>query len=122
MLAGLEEFEALPPIFANTVQGLTALVVILLGFVGNILVGLAVWRSRTLPKWAGALWAGAHVLDVLESDVRTDNRPLEHTAYGAVGGAGGNDKWGVDGLERASRILRPSGESSVPAEGAITPF
>jgi hypothetical protein len=62
VLAGLEEFEALPPIFANTVQGLTALVVILLGFVGNILVGLAVWRSRTLPKGAGALWAGAHVL------------------------------------------------------------
>src|SRR5829696_5016170 len=42
MLAGLEEFEALPLIFANTVQGLTALVVILLGFAGNILVGLAV--------------------------------------------------------------------------------
>src|SRR5215217_3117284 len=62
VLAGLEEFEALPSIFANTVQGLTGLVVILLGFVGNILVGLAVWRSGTLPKWAGALWAGAHVL------------------------------------------------------------
>jgi hypothetical protein len=60
--------------------------------------------------------------DVLESDVRTDDRPVEHAAYGAVGGAGGNDKWGVDGLERASRILRQSGESSVPAEGAITPF
>jgi hypothetical protein len=55
-------FEALPPIFANTVQGLTGLVVILLGLVGNILVGVAVWRSGTLPKWAGALWAGAHVL------------------------------------------------------------
>jgi hypothetical protein len=62
VLAGLEEFEALPPIFANSVQGLTALVVILLGFVGNILVGAAVWRSGTLPKWSGALWAGAHVL------------------------------------------------------------
>ena len=62
VLAGLEEFEALPPIFANTVSGLTGLVVILLSFVGNILVGVAVWRSGTLPKWAGALWAGAHVL------------------------------------------------------------
>jgi hypothetical protein len=62
VLAGLEEYQALPPIFANTVQGLTGLAVILLGFVGNILVGLAVWRSGTLPKWAGALWAGAHVL------------------------------------------------------------
>ena len=63
VLAGLEEFEALPAIFANTVQGLTGLVVILLGFVGNILlVGVAVWRSGTLPRWAGALWAGANVL------------------------------------------------------------
>ena len=62
VLAGLEEFEALPDIFADTVAGLTALVVILLGFVGHILVGVAVWRSRTLPRWAGALWAGANLL------------------------------------------------------------
>jgi hypothetical protein len=62
VLAGLEEYEALPPIFANTVQALTGLVVILLGFVGNVLVGVAVWRSGTLPKWSGALWASAHVL------------------------------------------------------------
>jgi hypothetical protein len=50
VLAGLEEYEELPPIFADTVGGLTALVVILLGFVGNILVGVAVWRSGTLPR------------------------------------------------------------------------
>lgn len=62
VLAGLEEFEALPPIFADTVGGLTGLVVILLGFVGHILLGVAVWRSGTLPRWAGALWAGANVL------------------------------------------------------------
>src|ERR671921_1013453 len=62
VLAGLEEFEALPDIFANTVFGLTGLVVILVGFVGHILIGVAVWRSGTLPRWAGALWAGANVL------------------------------------------------------------
>ena len=62
VLAGLEEYEELPTIFANTVQGLTGLVVILLGFVGHILLGVAVWRSGTLPRWAGALWAGANVL------------------------------------------------------------
>jgi hypothetical protein len=62
VLAGLEEFEELPPIFANTVAGLTGLVVILLSFVGHILLGVAVWRSGTLPRWAGALWAGANVL------------------------------------------------------------
>ena len=62
VLAGLEEYEELPTIFANTVQGLTGLVVILLGFVGHILLGVAIWRSGTLPRWAGALWAGANVL------------------------------------------------------------
>jgi hypothetical protein len=62
VLAGLEEFEELPPIFANTVFGLTGLAVIVLSFVGNILLGVAVWRSGVLPRWAGALWAGAHVL------------------------------------------------------------
>jgi hypothetical protein len=62
VLAGLEEFEELSDIFANTVFGLTGLVAVLLGFVGNILLGVAVWRSGTLPRWAGALWAGAHVL------------------------------------------------------------
>jgi hypothetical protein len=60
--AVLAGYKALPPIFADTVQMLTGLAVILLGFVGNILVGAAVWRSGTLPKWSGALWAGAHVL------------------------------------------------------------
>src|SRR3712207_8550763 len=25
-------------------------------------LGVAVWRSGTLPRWAGALWAGANVL------------------------------------------------------------
>jgi hypothetical protein len=62
VLAGLEEFEALPPIFASTVMGLTGLAVIVLSFVGNILLGVAVWRSGVLPRWAGALWAAAHVL------------------------------------------------------------
>jgi hypothetical protein len=60
-LAGMNTDE-LPDTFADTVQELTGLVYILLGFVGNILLGVAIWRSGTLPKWAGALWAGAHVL------------------------------------------------------------
>jgi hypothetical protein len=54
--------DELPGTFAATVQALTGLGYILLGFVGNILLGVAVWRSGTLPRWAGALWAGAHVL------------------------------------------------------------
>jgi hypothetical protein len=61
-LAGIEEFNKLPTIFANTLQAATVVVSILLGFVGNVLLGVAVWRSGILPKWAGAIWAFAPVL------------------------------------------------------------
>jgi len=62
VMAGLEGFEQLPAIFANTVFALTGLLFIVLSFVGNILLGVAVWRSGRLPKWTGALWAAANVL------------------------------------------------------------
>ena len=29
---------------------------------GNVLIGIAIWRSGTLPRWAGALWSAAPVL------------------------------------------------------------
>jgi hypothetical protein len=61
-LAGIEEFHTLPPTFADTAAGLTGLLVVLLSFVGNVLLGVAVWRSGTLPRWAGAIWAAAAVL------------------------------------------------------------
>ena len=62
VLAGLEEYEALPAIFANTMAIVTMVASILLLFAGNVLLGVSVWRSGTLPKWAGALWAAAPVL------------------------------------------------------------
>ena len=61
-LAGIEEFDKLPTIFADTVSGITSLAFIVLGVVGNVLLGVAVWRSGTLPKWAGALWVAGTVL------------------------------------------------------------
>jgi len=61
-LAGIKEYDKLPPIFADTVFVATSLLVIVLLFVGNVLLGVAVWRSGTLPRWAGALWAAAAVL------------------------------------------------------------
>jgi hypothetical protein len=61
ILAGMN-LEELPSSFADTALALTGLGYILLGFVGNILLGVAVWLSGTLPRWAGALWAVAHVL------------------------------------------------------------
>lgn len=39
---------------------------LLLAFAGSVLLGIAVWRSRILPRWAGALWvAGAALFYVL---------------------------------------------------------
>jgi hypothetical protein len=32
------------------------MLVIALSFIGNVLLGIAIWRSGTLPKWAGAIW------------------------------------------------------------------
>jgi hypothetical protein len=37
----------------------------LLMLVGNVLLGVAVWRSGTLPRWAGALWVAGSALPVL---------------------------------------------------------
>jgi hypothetical protein len=61
-LAGIEEYRELPTSLAVTVQTATLGVSVLLQFVGNVLLGVAVWRSEILPKWAGALWAAAPVL------------------------------------------------------------
>src|SRR5215210_4530302 len=61
-LAGMEEIENLPTSLAVIAQTATFGVSVLLGFVGNVLLGVAVWRSGILPKWAGALWAFAPVL------------------------------------------------------------
>ena len=61
-LAGIEGLAQLPTSFADTAAGVTSLVVIPLLFVGNVLLGVAVWRSGTLPRWAGVLWAAAPVL------------------------------------------------------------
>jgi hypothetical protein len=57
-----EEIDELPTSLASTLQGATVAVSIVLAFVGNVLLGVAVWRSGILPKWAGALWAFAPVL------------------------------------------------------------
>jgi hypothetical protein len=61
-LAGAEELENLPTSLAVTAQTATLGVSVLLQFVGNVLLGVAVWRSGILPKWAGALWTFAPVL------------------------------------------------------------
>jgi hypothetical protein len=41
---------------------LTFLAGILLALVGNVLLGVAVWRSGTLPRWAGIVWIVSAVM------------------------------------------------------------
>ena len=64
-LAGIEEYRDLPDILAETVMLVTMGVGMLLMLVGNVLLGVAVWRSATLPKWAGGLWVAGSALPVL---------------------------------------------------------
>ena len=89
VLAGLEEYESLPPIFANTVFMATFGVAVLLMLVGNVLLGVAVWRSGTLPKWAGALWVAGSALPLLGQmyimlPIGADSTPPTVVPMGAV--------------------------------------
>ena len=60
-LAGIEGLAELPTSSADIAFAATSLLMVVLLLVGNVLLGVAVWRSGTLPKWAGALWAAASV-------------------------------------------------------------
>jgi hypothetical protein len=55
----------LPDLLADTALLPTMGVGVLLMLVGNVLLGVAVWRSGILPKWAGALWVAGSVLPLL---------------------------------------------------------
>jgi hypothetical protein len=62
---GIEEYRDMPPILAETLGMATMGVGMLLILVGNVLLGVAVWRSGKLPKWAGALWVAGSSLPML---------------------------------------------------------
>ena len=64
-LQGIEGYREMAPILAQTVFMATFGVAVLLMLVGNVLLGVAVWRSGTLPKWAGALWVAGSALPLL---------------------------------------------------------
>ncbi len=64
-LLGIEEYRDMPDILADTMMMATFGLGFLLMLVGNALLGVAIWRSGTLPRWAGALWAVGYALPVL---------------------------------------------------------
>jgi hypothetical protein len=61
-LQGIEEYLDMPPILAQTAFTATFGLAIVLVLVGNALLGVAVWRSGILPKWAEAIWAASALL------------------------------------------------------------
>src|SRR3712207_1057314 len=64
-LQGVEGYREMPTILAQTAMTATFAASFLLMLVGNVLLGVAVWRSGMLPKWAGALWVAGSALPVL---------------------------------------------------------
>ncbi len=64
-LQGIEGYREMPTILAQTAMMATFAASFLLMLVGNVLLGAAVWRSGTLPRWAGALWVAGSSLPVL---------------------------------------------------------
>ncbi len=58
-LAGTKDVMKLQfPTAMSVLFGLALLLLVL----GNVLLGVAVWRSETLPKWAGAIWVASALL------------------------------------------------------------
>ena len=64
-LQGIEGYREMPAILAQSAMMATFAASFLLMLVGNVLLGVAVWRSGTLPRWAGALWVVGSALPVL---------------------------------------------------------
>jgi hypothetical protein len=60
--AGTEALRDLPSTTASVAHGLIGLLVITLSFLGNSLLGLAIWRSGSLPRWTAVVWAMAALL------------------------------------------------------------
>lgn len=64
-LQGIEGYREMPPILAQSAMMATFGASFLLMLVGNVILGVAVWRSGTLPRWAGALWVAGSALPIL---------------------------------------------------------
>jgi hypothetical protein len=64
-LQGVEGYREMPAVLAQTVFLATFGVAVLLMLVGNVLLGIAVWHSGILPRWAGALWVAGSALPLL---------------------------------------------------------
>lgn len=85
---------------------------LVLAFVGTVLLGVAVWRSRVLPRWAGALWVtGAvvfYALGVVLGQATTGSSlPTQSAGAALLAVAAGGIAW--RGSARQGRELSPAG-------------
>ncbi|WP_427134712.1 hypothetical protein [Pseudarthrobacter sp. S9] len=87
---------------------------LLLALVGNVLLGVAVWHSRTLPRWAGAIWvAGAvlfYVLGVVLGQATTGSSlPTQPIGALLTAAAGGWMAWSLSRQDQAEPDLTTAG-------------
>jgi hypothetical protein len=103
-LTGTKEVMQLQ--FPTAMSVLFGLAILLL-VVGNVLLGVAVWRSEALPKWAGAIWVASallfSVLGAVLGMATTGSSLLTQPVGGLLMVIGG-------GWIAFSALLRPSAE------------
>jgi hypothetical protein len=87
--AFLSGFKDVMQIQFSPVMSVIFALAILLMIVGNVLLGVAVWRSGTLPKWAGAIWLASVLLFYILGAVQTS--PSNVRRIGGVTVAGNRD-------------------------------
>lgn len=85
---------------------------LVLAFVGTVLLGVAVWRSRVLPRWAGALWVTGAVVFyglgvVLGQGTTGSSLPTQSAGAALLAVAAGGIAW--RGSARQGRELSPAG-------------
>jgi hypothetical protein len=90
---------------------------ILLMFVGSVLLGVAVWRSETLPKWAGAIWVASSLVFYLlgaVAGILTTGASLPTQPVGGllIAISGGWIAWSV--LSRPSAAQEAMGAAAQP--------
>ena len=90
---------------------------LLLAFLGNVLLGVTVWRSRVLPRWAGALWvAGAVVFYVAgRRPGAGDDREQPADPDGRSRAHGRRRR--VDRVERTPAAPRPAPDLTAAGDG-----
>jgi hypothetical protein len=115
-LEGVEEVATMP---FPTAMSIFVLGGMLLALVGNVLLGIAAWRSGILPRGAGALWIAAWVVFVVLGaalGMATTGASLPHPPIGAslMAISGGWIAWAAMRRPAVVRQPQPSPVESPP--------